>query len=488
MKLDAKALRYMSSEEFRVLTAVEMGSKNHEVVPMTLIAQIAQLRHGGSHKLVGDLAKNKLIARVQHAKYDGYRLTYGGYDYLALKTFAKRGSVYSVGNQIGVGKESDIYIVANEDETQCVLKLQRLGRVSFRTIKSKRDYLQKRKSASWMYMSRLAAMKEFAFMKVLHENGFPVPTPIDISRHCVVMELIDAFPLRQIEQVADPGKLYSELMELIVRLAQYGLIHGDFNEFNILIKPNGDPILIDFPQMVSTSHPNAEYYFNRDVECIRVFFQRRFGYESVLYPKFKLDVNREFDLDVQVAASGFNKKMQDELEAYQEEIKDQSEDEDEDAPTVDNEDSSQDDSDEEHQGMPTNIPLNPKTEEEAVEARLLNLRLGNTEPIDQEESSEEESDQEEEDEDEDEEPMQLNNREFKAYRDVKKPTASAPSRGKQPLSEESIKERVQKSLKSKSNRENYRQAVRRNHTKGRTKRRNDDVIKSARKGTGGIFD
>ena len=139
--------------------------------------------------------------------------------------------------------------------------------------------------------------------------------------------------------------------------------------------------------------------------------------------------------------------------------------------------------------MPTNIPLNPKTEEEAVEARLLNLRLGNTEPIDQEESSEEESDQEEEDEEEDEEePMQLNNREFKAYRDVKKPTASTPSRGKQPLNEESIKERVQKSLKSKSNRENYRQAVRRNHTKGRTKRRNNDVIKSARKGTGGIFD
>lgn len=33
-------------------------------------------------------------------------MTYGGYDYLALKTFVKRGSVNSVGNQIGVGKES----------------------------------------------------------------------------------------------------------------------------------------------------------------------------------------------------------------------------------------------------------------------------------------------------------------------------------------------------------------------------------------------
>lgn len=54
-------------------------------------------------------------------------------------------------------------------------------------------------------------------------------------------------------------------MNLIVKLAQYGLIHADFNEFNILIKELDDgkiePILIDFPQMVSTSHPNAEMFF-----------------------------------------------------------------------------------------------------------------------------------------------------------------------------------------------------------------------------------
>ena len=43
---------------------------------------------------------------------------------------------------------------------------RRLGRISFRAIKAKRDYMGKRKSASWMYMSRLAAEKEYAFMKV----------------------------------------------------------------------------------------------------------------------------------------------------------------------------------------------------------------------------------------------------------------------------------------------------------------------------------
>ena len=45
-----------------------------------------------------------------------------------------------------------------------------------------------------------------------------------------------------------------------MRFARAGLIHGDFNEFNILIRrDSGEPIVIDFPQMVSTSHENAEW-------------------------------------------------------------------------------------------------------------------------------------------------------------------------------------------------------------------------------------
>ena len=101
-------------------------------------------------------------------------------------------------------------------------------------------------------------------------------------------------------------------MDLIVRFARSGLIHGDFNEFNILIhKDTSEPVVIDFPQMVSTNHPNAEFYFNRDVECIRTFFKRRFGYESRLYPRFGSVGDEEgerFKLDVMVEASGFKKK------------------------------------------------------------------------------------------------------------------------------------------------------------------------------------
>ncbi|KAJ1571323.1 hypothetical protein NDA12_006486 [Ustilago hordei] len=394
MRLDATDLRYISSQEFRVLTAVEMGSKNHQVVPSTLAAQICGLHHSGINKLLGSLAKRNLIARVQNTKYDGYRLTYGGYDYLALRAFSKRDSVAAVGRRIGVGKESDIMIVSSPHQEQRVLKIHRLGRISFRAIKEKRDYMGKRKSASWMYMSRLAAAKEYAFMKILHQHGFPVPQPIDQARHCIVMSFIDAFPLRQIA-LLPPDQiplLYSALMKLIVRLARAGLIHGDFNEFNLLIRevanPSDDeyesdsnraqsanvsqpkststrqqleaqqnqpgleaelaegqeiergkgfqrivapaslqvtddsedqhlqegseeqeeddqqdaasdgqvhlgndvtvePILIDFPQMVSINHENAEYYFDRDVECVRRFFRKRFRYHSDEYPRFQ---------------------------------------------------------------------------------------------------------------------------------------------------------------------------------------------------------
>lgn len=96
--------------------------------------------------------------------------------------------------------------------------------------------------------------------QILHEHGFPIPKPIDQVRHTILMEFIDAYPLRQVSEVENPGKLYSSLMDIIVRFAQAGLIHGDYNEFNILIqRDTGEPIVIDFPQMVSTSHTNAEW-------------------------------------------------------------------------------------------------------------------------------------------------------------------------------------------------------------------------------------
>lgn len=210
-------------------------------------------------------------------------------------------------------------------------------------------------------MSRLSAMKEHTFMTALHNIGFPVPTPIAWNRHTVVMSLIEGTPLYQIKhlQAHEAKNLYADLLDMIVRLADVGLIHGDFNEFNIMIveresedrqteekgnlgeerSPEGTddatptttttllhPILIDFPQMLSISHPNASTYFDRDVDCVKRYFSRRFHFTSDEPGPFLADAERRMRqtkgcrrLDVEVEASGFSKKMAKELERYMEE-------------------------------------------------------------------------------------------------------------------------------------------------------------------------
>lgn len=104
--------------------------------------------------------------------------------------------------------------------------------------------------------------------------------------------------------INNPSLLFHECILLIERLAEYGLIHGDFNEFNLIYCENYENkqndiveeeyklkqnkiILIDFPQMVSIDHLNADYYFDRDVKCVCDVFKRKFGFIAQEFPTLK---------------------------------------------------------------------------------------------------------------------------------------------------------------------------------------------------------
>lgn len=142
-------------------------------------------------------------------------------------------------------------------------------------------------------------------MKALHDHGFPVPTPVDSSRHAVLMTLVSGFPLTSVKVMTHPDAVYNELMNLLLRLGACGLIHCDFNEFNLLIDAKERITLIDFPQMVSTSHFNAASYFDRDVLGVRDFFRHRLGFTPDSYPRFEDIGARTIDLDSELRASGF---------------------------------------------------------------------------------------------------------------------------------------------------------------------------------------
>jgi RIO kinase 2 len=279
MKLDVTCMRFLSKDDFRVLTAIEMGMRNHELVPIELIPRIAKLRHGGAQKILSTLLRYKLVAHT-NTEYDGYRLSYLGYDILALNALLTRGVISFVGSQIGVGKESDIFEARNEEGEDVVIKIHRLGRTSFRAVRRTRSYMEGKGKASWLYMSRLAAIREYAYMKALYERDFPVPQPIDQSRHIVVMSKVDGFPLSQLRsgQLEEPNRVFRSCLAILRKLAEYGLIHCDFNEFNLMIDSNCGITLIDFPQMVSTSHVNALSFFERDMNCLVKFFAMKMKY------------------------------------------------------------------------------------------------------------------------------------------------------------------------------------------------------------------
>jgi RIO kinase 2 len=124
-------------------------------------------------------------------------------------------------------------------------------------VKNNRDYAHGKGKIGWLYLSRLAALKEFAFMKILSENGFPTPVPIDCNRHSILMSYVDGYPLVSIRELANPCDVYHCLISHIINLAEHGLIHGDFNEFNLMISDEEEITIIDFPQMISTDHPLA---------------------------------------------------------------------------------------------------------------------------------------------------------------------------------------------------------------------------------------
>jgi RIO kinase 2 len=68
--------------------------------------------------------------------------------------------------------------------------------------------------------------------------------------------------------------------------------------------------------MVFYYFANLLSYFNRDVDCIRTFFEKRFRYKSTVWPRFSTvvrDGKREFNLDVEVEASGFGRREAREL-------------------------------------------------------------------------------------------------------------------------------------------------------------------------------
>ena len=275
-----QVFRKLESEDFRILNIIEAAMSKREFVPTGQIQKYAKLPMDRIEFTLGKLNKLGLIYQTKGA-YVGHTLNYAGYDCLAINTLVKAGVIESFGQTLGVGKEADVYDALSPDGKRIAVKFHRLGRISFRQTRRKRGYALEH--STWLFQSHLAAEKEFQAMQLVYKNGVSVPDPISQNRHVIAMGMIEGAELSKYKEILKPEKILKEILRNVRKAyLKAHVIHADLSEYNIILKPDGHILIIDWPQYVMTNHANAEDLLERDLKNILTFFNRKFTVKVVV--------------------------------------------------------------------------------------------------------------------------------------------------------------------------------------------------------------
>jgi len=125
-------------------------------------------------------------------------------------------------------------------------------------------------------------------MKIAHKNGVAVPEPISQNRHVIAMGIIEGAQLSKYKDVGNPKTVLREILRNTRKAySKANLIHSDLSEYNIILKPDGHILIIDWPQAVKTNHANAKELLERDIKNVLVFFSRKFSLELPLREAYK---------------------------------------------------------------------------------------------------------------------------------------------------------------------------------------------------------
>jgi RIO kinase 2 len=335
----------LDPEDFYLLSGVEHGMRFSEWVDRGKLPGFAGLDEEETDYRL-DRALDRDLVERRTIQYEGYKLTFEGYDALALHAFAERDTVAGVGAPLGVGKESDVYEAqagpgverrgdgdgveyaddgkegggdgdaddadgdegggdhggeesgeeSDGDGRPLALKFHREGYTNFREVRRERDYTADKEHVSWMYTARKAAEREHEALETLYPE-VSVPEPIDHNRHAIVMEKM---PGQELARTSLDDDQAVDVLDLVLRelAAAYdrGFVHADVSEYNVFVSERGVTVF-DWPQAVTTDHENARELVERDVANLVGYVQRK-------YPRAVPDVDVSAVADA-MAGGGF---------------------------------------------------------------------------------------------------------------------------------------------------------------------------------------
>jgi RIO kinase 2 len=267
----ASIMAELEDEDFYLLSGLEQGMRFSEWVNLEKLPDYADMSRENTEYRLNRCADRELVER-KTMQYEGYRLTFEGYDCLALRTFSERGTVEGMGAPLGVGKESDVYEV--QSYRPMALKFHREGYTEFRKVDKEREYTADKQHVSWFYTARKAAEREHEVLASLYPD-VSVPRPVDQNRHAILMETFDGVELAR---ASFPPEQVTGVCDLVLRETRdahdAGYVHADMSQHNVAVAESGVTVF-DWPQAVATDHENAAELLERDVENVVSFFQRK---------------------------------------------------------------------------------------------------------------------------------------------------------------------------------------------------------------------
>jgi RIO kinase 1 len=202
---------------------------------------------------------------------------------LILFRLIQRGLFETVEGCISTGKEANVYHAITKDEKSLAVKVYKTSILTFKDrdryvtgeFRYRNGYCRhnpRKMVATW-------AEKEMRNLQRMLQAGLPVPQPIMLKSHVLVMDFVgeEGWPAPLLknasisEELAD--NLYVECvwaMRTLYRKCR--LVHADLSEYNMLLHKS-HLVIIDVSQSVEHDHPHSLEFLRSDIGNVTKFFQ-----------------------------------------------------------------------------------------------------------------------------------------------------------------------------------------------------------------------
>ncbi len=211
---------------------------------------------------------------------------------LTIYTLMRRRVIERMNGVVSSGKEARVYLAYGPKGGRLAVKIYLVSTAVFR--KGILKYIvgdprfQGIQPGDTRRLIYMWTRKEFRNLKRMYDAGVRVPRPVAVLNNVLVMEFIGlngsrAPLLAEIYDALDEDELYAIYRSVVYNLWRMycvaRLVHADLSEYNIMVRPGPEVVIIDVSQALTLDHPNAMDYLVRDIRNIYRFFREEAGLE-----------------------------------------------------------------------------------------------------------------------------------------------------------------------------------------------------------------